>query len=154
MRFDLKGPSYTNTSACSSGAHAIGEAFKWIQRGGIDAALAGGAEAAVTALGVGGFTAMRALSKRNDEPEKASRPFDRGRDGFVMSEGAGVMVLEEREMALARGANILAEIVGYKDVIGKPATYGTTTEFLLHFGLNTLTDLPSIEELRRSGSTE
>ncbi len=113
MRFDLKGPSYTNTSACSSGAHAIGEAFKWIQRGGIDAALAGGAEAAVTPLGIGGFTAMRALSKRNDEPEKASRPFDRGRDGFVMSEGAGVMMLEEREMALARGANIIAEIVGY-----------------------------------------
>jgi 3-oxoacyl-[acyl-carrier-protein] synthase II len=113
MRFDLKGPSYTTTSACSSGAHAIGEAFKWIQRGDCDAALAGGAEAAVTPLGVGGFTALRALSVRNDEPEKASRPFDKGRDGFVIGEGAGVMVLEEREAALARGANIIAEVVGY-----------------------------------------
>ncbi len=113
MRFDLKGPSYTTTSACSSGAHAIGEAFKWIQRGDCDAALAGGAEAAVTPLGVAGFTALRALSVRNDEPEKASRPFDKGRDGFVIGEGAGVMVLEEREAAIARGANILAEVVGY-----------------------------------------
>jgi 3-oxoacyl-[acyl-carrier-protein] synthase II len=113
MRFDLKGPSYTTTSACSSGAHAIGEAFKWIQRGDCDAALAGGAEAAVTPLGVGGFTALRALSVRNDEPEKASRPFDKGRDGFVIAEGAGVMMLEERDAALARGANVIAEIVGY-----------------------------------------
>jgi 3-oxoacyl-[acyl-carrier-protein] synthase II len=113
MRFDLKGPSYTTTSACSSGAHAIGEAFKWIQRGGMDAALAGGAEAAVTPLGVAGFTAMRALSTRNDEPEKASRPFDRGRDGFVIAEGAAIVVLEEREMAMARGAKIYAEVVGY-----------------------------------------
>jgi 3-oxoacyl-[acyl-carrier-protein] synthase II len=113
MRFDLKGPSYTTTSACSSGAHAIGEAFKWIQRGDCDAALAGGSEAAVTPLGVAGFTALRALSVRNDEPDKASRPFDKGRDGFVIGEGAGVMVLEEREAALARGAKIMAEVVGY-----------------------------------------
>lgn len=113
MRFGLRGPSYTNTSACSSGAHAIGEAFKWIQRGGIDAALAGGAEAAVAPTGVAGFCAMRALSKRNDEPTKASRPFDKGRDGFVIGEGAGVMLLEEREYAIRRGAPILAEIVGY-----------------------------------------
>lgn len=113
MRYGLRGPSYTTTSACSSGAHAIGEAFKWIQRGGMDAALAGGAEAAVTGLGIAGFTAMRALSKRNEEPDKASRPFDVGRDGFVMGEGAAIMVLEEREAAIARGANILAEITGY-----------------------------------------
>jgi 3-oxoacyl-[acyl-carrier-protein] synthase II len=113
MRFGLKGPSFTTTSACSSGAHAIGEAFKWIQRGFIDAALAGGAEGAVTPLGVAGFTAMRALSTRNDEPEKASRPFDRGRDGFVIAEGSAILTLEEREMAIARGAKIYAEVVGY-----------------------------------------
>lgn len=113
MRYGLRGPSYTTTSACSSGAHAIGEAFKWIQRGGMDAALAGGAEAAITGLGIAGFASMRALSKRNDEPEKASRPFDVGRDGFVMGEGAAVMVLEEREAAIKRGANIVAELTGY-----------------------------------------
>lgn len=113
MRWGLRGPSYTTTSACSSGAHAIGEAFKWIQRGGIEAAVVGGAEATVTPLGLGGFCALRALSKRNDEPEKASRPFDKGRDGFVMSEGAGMMVLEERETAIKRGAPILAEVLGY-----------------------------------------
>lgn len=113
MRWGLRGPSFTTTSACSSGAHAIGEAFKWIQRGGIDAAIAGGAESTITGLGVGGFTAMRALSTRNDEPERASRPFDVDRDGFVIAEGAGVVVLEEREAALARGANILGEVVGY-----------------------------------------
>ena len=113
MRYGLRGPSFTTTSACSSGAHSIGEAFKWIQHGGMDAALAGGAEAAVTGLGIAGFTAMRALSKRNDDPQAASRPFDQGRDGFVMGEGAAIMVLEEREAALSRGANILAEITGY-----------------------------------------
>lgn len=113
MRHNLRGPSYTTTSACSSGAHAIGEAFKWIQRGEIDAAVAGGAEAAVTQLTMAGFASMRALSKRNDEPEKASRPFDRGRDGFVLSEGAAILMLEERETAIGRGAPILAELVGY-----------------------------------------
>ncbi len=113
MRWGLKGPSFTTTSACSSGAHAIGEAYGWIARGGIDAAVAGGSEASVTPLGVGGFAAMRALSKRNDEPEKASRPFDKGRDGFVIGEGAAVLILEERESAIKRGANIIAEIVGY-----------------------------------------
>ena len=113
MRYGFKGPNYTTTSACSSGAHAIGEAFRWIQRGDIDLALAGGTEATITGLGVGGFTAMRALSERNDEPERASRPFDKGRDGFVMSEGAGVLVLEDRERALKRGAKIYCEIVGY-----------------------------------------
>ena len=96
MRYRFKGVSYTTTSACSSGAHAIGEAFRWIQRGDLDAAAAGGAESAITGLGVGGFTSMRALSTRNEEPERASRPFDKGRDGFVISEGAGIMMLEER----------------------------------------------------------
>jgi 3-oxoacyl-[acyl-carrier-protein] synthase II len=113
IRYGLKGPSYTTTSACASGAHAIGEAMRWIQRGDIDAAIAGGAESAITGLGVGGFNAMRALSKRNEEPEKASRPFDRDRDGFVIAEGAGILLLEEREMAIKRGAHIYCEVVGY-----------------------------------------
>jgi 3-oxoacyl-[acyl-carrier-protein] synthase II len=113
LDWGFKGPSYTHTSACASGAHAIGDAFRWIQRGEIDAAIAGGAEAAVTPVGVAGFTSMRALSRRNGEPELASRPFDTDRDGFVIAEGAGILVLEEREAAMARGADILAEIVGY-----------------------------------------
>jgi len=113
IRYGFKGPSYTVTSACSSGGHAIGEAVRWIQRGDMDAAVAGGTEAALTPLGLGGFAAMRALSKRNEEPELASRPFDRDRDGFVMAEGAGVLVLEEREMAIKRGAKIYCELVGY-----------------------------------------
>lgn len=113
MRFGFKGPNYTTTSACSSGAHAIGEAFRWIQRGDLEAAVAGGAESTISGLGVGGFTAMRALSERNDEPTKASRPFDKGRDGFVIAEGSGMMVLEERERAIRRGATIYGEIIGY-----------------------------------------
>lgn len=113
MKYGFKGPNYTHTSACASGAHAIGDAFHWIRRGGIDFAVAGGAEASVTGLGVGGFAAMRALSTRNEEPTRASRPWDAGRDGFVIAEGAGIVVLEEREYAMKRGANILAEIVGY-----------------------------------------
>jgi len=113
MRWGFKGPSYTTTSACSSGAHAIGEAYRWIQRGDADAAIAGGTESAVTRLGVGGFTAMRALSTRNEEPERASRPFDKDRDGFVIAEGSGILLLEEREAAKRRGAPILAEILGY-----------------------------------------
>ena len=113
IRYGLKGPSYTTTSACASGAHAIGEAMRWIQRGDMDAAIAGGAESAITPLGVGGFNAMRALSKRNDEPERASRPFDRDRDGFVIAEGAGVLLLEELELAKKRGARIYCELVGY-----------------------------------------
>jgi 3-oxoacyl-[acyl-carrier-protein] synthase II len=113
IRYGFKGPSYTTTSACSSGAHAIGEAFRWIVRGDLEAAVAGGSEAAISGLGIGGFNAMRALSKRNDAPQKASRPYDRDRDGFVMSEGSGVLILEEREHAMARGAHIYAELVGY-----------------------------------------
>jgi len=113
IEWGFKGPSYTHTSACASGAHAIGDAFRWIQRGEIDAAVAGGSEAAVTPIGVAGFTSMRALSRRNDEPELASRPFDADRDGFVIAEGAGVLILEERDAAISRGAEIIAEIVGY-----------------------------------------
>jgi 3-oxoacyl-[acyl-carrier-protein] synthase II len=113
MRFGAKGPSITATSACASAAHAIGDAVRWIQRGDADAMITGGAEATVTPLGIGGFNALKAISTRNDEPERASRPFDRDRDGFVMSEGAGILVVEELEFALARGARIYAEIAGY-----------------------------------------
>ncbi len=113
IRYGAKGVNLTTTSACASGSHAIGEAFRLIRLGYLDAVIAGGSEAALTPLGLLGFAAMKALSERNDEPQRASRPFDRERDGFVMAEGAGVLVLEEREGALARGARILAEVVGY-----------------------------------------
>jgi len=113
IRYGAKGINYTPTSACSSGAHAIGEAFRLIRLGEQDAVIAGGSEAALTPLGLGGFIALKAVSTRNDEPEKASRPFDRKRDGFVMAEGAGVLVLEEMEQAKRRGAKIYAEIAGY-----------------------------------------
>ncbi len=113
IRYGAKGINYTPTSACSSGAHAIGEAFRLIRLGEQDAMIAGGAEAALTSMGLGGFIAMKAVSSRNDPPEKASRPFDRNRDGFVMAEGAGVVVLEELEQARSRGAKIYAEVVGY-----------------------------------------
>ncbi|HEX2734385.1 MAG TPA: beta-ketoacyl-ACP synthase II [Polyangiaceae bacterium] len=112
MRHGFKGPSYTHTSACASGAHAIADAARLIRYGEIDAAVAGGAEAAVTPLGVAGFTALRALSTRNDEPTRASRPFDADRDGFVIAEGAGILMLEERERAIRRGAPIIAEVLG------------------------------------------
>jgi 3-oxoacyl-[acyl-carrier-protein] synthase II len=113
IRYGAKGINYTPTSACSSGAHAIGEAFRLIRLGEQDAMIAGGAEAALTSMGLGGFIAMKAVSSRNDPPEKASRPFDRNRDGFVMAEGAGILVLEELEQARSRGAKIYAEVVGY-----------------------------------------
>ena len=113
IRYGAKGINYTPTSACSSGAHAIGEAFRLIRLGEQDAMIAGGAEAALTPLGLGGFIALKAVSSRNDAPEKASRPFDKNRDGFVMSEGAGVVILEELGMAKRRGAKIYAEVVGY-----------------------------------------
>src|SRR5688572_2665051 len=113
MRFGFKGTSYTTTSACASGAHAIGEGFRAIQLGTLDACLAGGAEATICGLAVAGFAQMRALSTRNDTPEAASRPYDVDRDGFVIAEGAALVMLEERQYALARGATILAEVVGY-----------------------------------------
>ena len=113
IRYGAKGLNYTPTSACSSGTHAIGEAFRAIRLGDQDAVIAGGAEAALTPLGLGGFIAMRAVSTRNDEPTAASRPFDKQRDGFVMAEGAGVVVLEELEFAKRHGATIYAEVVGY-----------------------------------------
>jgi 3-oxoacyl-[acyl-carrier-protein] synthase II len=113
IRFKTAGPNCASCTACSAGAHAIGDSFKIIQRCAADVMIAGGSEAAITPMGVGGFAAMRALSSRNHEPEKASRPFDRDRDGFVVGEGAGIVILEELGHAQRRGANIFAEIVGY-----------------------------------------
>jgi 3-oxoacyl-[acyl-carrier-protein] synthase II len=113
MAHGLRGPSYCTTSACSSGAHALGEAFEWIRRGRAKVMVAGGAEATVSPVGIGGFEAMMALSKRNDDPKGASRPFDSGRDGFVCGEGSGVLVLESLARAKKRGAKIYAEITGY-----------------------------------------
>lgn len=113
MKYNLKGPTMIITTACASGNHAIGEAFKMIQRGTCHMIITGGSEAAITPLALAGFNAMKALSTRNEEPSKASRPFDKNRDGFVMGEGAGILILEELNHALRRNAIIYAEIVGY-----------------------------------------
>jgi 3-oxoacyl-[acyl-carrier-protein] synthase II len=113
IRYGAKGPNSATATACSASAHAIGDAYKIIQRCDAEVMIAGGSEAAVTPMGIGGFAAMRALSTRNDEPERASRPFDANRDGFVVGEGAGVLILESLDFAQRRDANILAEIVGY-----------------------------------------
>ena len=113
IRIGAAGPNSATCTACSAGTHAIGDSFKIIERGAADVMIAGGSEAAITPMGVGGFAALRALSTRNDLPEKASRPFDRDRDGFVIGEGAGLVALEELEHARRRGAPIYAEIVGY-----------------------------------------
>jgi 3-oxoacyl-[acyl-carrier-protein] synthase II len=113
IRFGAKGPNSATCTACTASAHAIGDAWEIIRRGAADAMIAGGSEAAICAMGVGGFAALRALSTRNDDPSHASRPFDRDRDGFVLGEGAGVLVLEELEFARRRGAPIFAEMVGY-----------------------------------------
>ncbi|MBI2188774.1 MAG: beta-ketoacyl-ACP synthase II [Acidobacteria bacterium] len=113
IRFGAKGPNSATCTACSASAHAIGDSFEIIRRGDADAMIAGGSEAAITPMGVGGFAALRALSTRNDEPHRASRPFDRDRDGFIIGEGAGIVVLEELEQARRRGAPIYAELVGY-----------------------------------------
>ncbi len=113
IKFGAKGPNSAISTACATGSHSIGDAFKIIQRRDADAMITGGSEAVITPMGVGGFNAMKALSTRNDEPEKASRPFDVDRDGFVVGEGAGVVILENLQSALDRGAKIYAEIVGY-----------------------------------------
>jgi 3-oxoacyl-[acyl-carrier-protein] synthase II len=113
MRFGAKGPNEATATACTTSAHSVGDSFRIIQHGDADVMIAGGSEAAITPMGVGGFAAMRALSTRNDEPEKSSRPWDRDRDGFVIGEGAGILILEELEHARGRGARPIAEIVGY-----------------------------------------
>jgi len=113
IKYGARGPNEATATACTTSAHSIGDAFRIIQRGDADAMIAGGTEASITPLGVAGFAAMRALSTRNEDPEHASRPFDKDRDGFVVGEGAGILILEELEFAKARGANILAEVLGY-----------------------------------------
>jgi 3-oxoacyl-[acyl-carrier-protein] synthase II len=113
IRLGAKGPNSATCTACSASAHAIGDAYEIILRSAADVMIAGGSEAAITPMGVGGFAAMRALSTRNDEPQRASRPFDKDRDGFIVGEGSGVLVLEEYEYAKRRGARIYAELVGY-----------------------------------------
>jgi 3-oxoacyl-[acyl-carrier-protein] synthase II len=113
IEFGAKGPNLSIETACAASCHAIGESFRLIKEGKADAMISGGAEAVVTPLALGGFCSMRALSTRNDEPEKASRPFELNRDGFVMAEGAGIMIIEEMNQALERGAHIYAEVAGY-----------------------------------------
>ena len=113
IRFGARGPNEATATACTSSAHSIGDAFRIIERGDADAMIAGGTEAAITPMGVGGFAAMKALSTRNDDPTHACRPFDKDRDGFVCGEGAGILIMEELEFAKARGAKILAEVIGY-----------------------------------------
>lgn len=113
IRWGAKGPNEATATACTTSAHAIGDAYRLIERGDAEVMIAGGSEAAITPMGVGGFAAMRALSTRNDDPTHASRPFDKDRDGFVIGEGAGILILESLEFAKARGAKILAEIIGY-----------------------------------------
>jgi 3-oxoacyl-[acyl-carrier-protein] synthase II len=113
IKFGAKGPNISSVSACATGTHSIGDAYHMIARGDADAMIAGGCEATITPLGIGGFNVMKALSTRNDDPQGASRPFDKGRDGFIMSEGAGIVILEEYEAAKKRGARIYAEVAGY-----------------------------------------
>jgi 3-oxoacyl-[acyl-carrier-protein] synthase II len=113
IRYGAKGPNEATATACTTSAHSIGDAYRIIERGDADVMFAGGSEAAITPMGVGGFAAMRALSTRNDDPKHACRPFDKDRDGFVIGEGAGILILEDLEYAKARGAKILAEIIGY-----------------------------------------
>src|ERR1700751_5525126 len=113
IKYGARGPNEATATACTTSAHSIGDSFRLIQRGDADAMICGGTEACITPMGIGGFAAMRALSTRNDEPERASRPWDKDRDGFVVGEGAGILLLEELEFARSRGARILAEVVGY-----------------------------------------
>jgi 3-oxoacyl-[acyl-carrier-protein] synthase II len=113
IKYGAKGPNVSSVSACATGTHSIGDAYHMIQRGDADAMIAGGTESTVTPLGIGGFSVMKALSTNNDDPAGASRPFDKGRDGFILSEGSGIVVLEEYEAAKARGAKIYGEVVGY-----------------------------------------
>jgi 3-oxoacyl-[acyl-carrier-protein] synthase II len=132
MRFNARGPNYATVSACSTSAHAIGDAFRTIQYGDADIIISGGAEATVTPMAIGGFANMTALSERNDSPATASRPFDLTRDGFVMGEGAGIVILEELEHARARGARIYGEVVGYR---ASADAYHLTGQLPEHEGL-------------------
>jgi 3-oxoacyl-[acyl-carrier-protein] synthase II len=141
MRYGLRGPNYCTVSACSSSAHAVGDAFRILQRGDASAMVAGGTEATVTPLTIAGFTNMRALSTRNDSPETASRPFDGTRDGFVLGEGSGMLVLESLEHALGRGAAILGEIVGFGQSadahhLTAPAPEGAGAQLAMRAALN------------------
>jgi 3-oxoacyl-[acyl-carrier-protein] synthase II len=113
IHFGAKGPNLSIATACAAGTHAIGDSFKMVQSGTVDAMITGGTEAVVSATAVAGFNAMKALSTRNDEPAKASRPFDRDRDGFIIGEGSGMLIIEALDVARERGAEIYAEIVGY-----------------------------------------
>jgi 3-oxoacyl-[acyl-carrier-protein] synthase II len=140
IRFGAQGPNYATVSACASSAHAIGSAFRYIQRGDADVMIAGGSEATITPLTVAGFASMKAMTTRNDDPEKASRPFDANRDGFVIGEGAGALVLESLEHAQARGAAIYAELVGYglsgdAHHITSPAPEGLGAQHAMRFAL-------------------
>jgi 3-oxoacyl-[acyl-carrier-protein] synthase II len=140
IRYGAKGPNYATVSACASGAHAIGNALRHIRAGEADVVIAGGTEASVTPMTMSGFAAMKALSERNDSPETASRPFDATRDGFVLGEGAGILVLEELEHARARGATILAELAGYGQTadayhITAPATGGEGAQRAMRLAL-------------------
>ncbi len=141
IRFGLNGPNYATVSACASGAHAIGDAFRFIERGDADIMIAGGGEATITPLAVAGFASMKALSTRNDDPAAASRPFDAARDGFVIGEGAGCVILEALETAVARDATIVAEVVGYgvsADAyhITMPAPEGKGAQFAMRMALD------------------
>ena len=141
IRFGSKGPNYATVSACASGAHAIGDAYRFIERGDADIMIAGGGEATITPLAVAGFSSMKALSTRNDDPASASRPFDAGRDGFVIGEGAGCVVLEALETAIARGVTIVAEVIGYgvsADAyhITMPAPEGKGAQFAMRMALD------------------
>ncbi|MCL2011433.1 MAG: beta-ketoacyl-ACP synthase II [Cystobacterineae bacterium] len=148
IRYNCKGPNWGPVSACSTGAHAIGEACKSIACGEMDAAIAGGSEAPITRMGIGGFSAMKALSTNNSEPQKASRPFDKNRDGFVMGEGSGIVILEELEHAKRRGADILCEIIGYaasSDAfhVTQPAPGGEGARRCMQLALNNAKLAPS-----------
>lgn len=153
MRWGLRGPNYATVSACSSSAHAVGDAYRIVERGEADVMVAGGAEAAVTPLAIAGFTNMKALSTRNESPETASRPFDATRDGFVLGEGAGVLVLESLEHARRRGAEIIGEITGYGQSadayhLTAPAPYGAGAQLAMKAALKdagvTTTDIDYI----------
>jgi 3-oxoacyl-[acyl-carrier-protein] synthase II len=159
MRFNAKGPNYATVSACATGAHAIGSAFRAIQYGDADVMITGGSEATVTPMAIGGFSNMKALSERNDTPATASRPFDATRDGFVMGEGAGIVVLEEWEHARARGAPIHAELVGYGATgdayhLTAPAPNGEGAQRAMRMALNDAgLDLGAIDYINAHGTS-